>query len=157
MGHEITHHVDDRGRQFDAVGTLADGWQPAAAAKKAGAERVAQFYSSYKPLPAVRLNGHQVLGQKISDFGGTWMACDGPQIALQRKRAEGVAVPVVQGQTPEQRFFMINALMRHSKTRQQALVNQLRTGQHSPGRHHIYPVEVERPLLCMPGVADCAV
>ena len=102
-------------------------------------------------------HGHQVLGQKISDFGGTWMACDGLQIALQRKRAEGVAVPVVQGQTPEQRFFMINALVWRSKMRQQALVNQLRTGQHPPGRNPIYPIEVESPLLCTPGVADCAV
>ena len=138
IGHEITHHFDDRGRQFDAVGNLHDWWQPAdAAAYKARAERVAQLYSSYEPLPGMRINGHQMLGENISDFGGIHIAFDGLQIALQRKRAAGVAVPLVQGQTAEQRYFMANALVWRGKMREQALINQLRTGQHSPGRYRV--------------------
>ena len=150
IGHEITHHFDDRGRQFDAVGNLRDWWQPAdAAAYKARAERVAQLYSSYEPLPGVRINGHQMLGENISDFGGIQMAFDALQIAVQRRRAAGLAVPLVNGQTPEQRFFLANALVWRGKIREQALINQLRTGQHSPGRYRVLG-----PISHMPAFAQ---
>jgi predicted metalloendopeptidase len=162
IGHEITHHFDDRGRQFDAVGNLRDWWLPAdAAAYQARAERVAQLYSSYEPLPGVRINGHQMLGENISDFGGIHIAFEGLQIALQRKRAAGETVPLVQGQTPEQRYFMANALIWRSKVREQALINQLRTGQHSPGRYRVLGPISHMPAFaqafgCKPGDAMVA-
>jgi putative endopeptidase len=138
IGHEITHHFDDRGRQFDAVGNLRDWWAPEdAAAYKARAERVAQLYGRYEPLPGVRINGAQMLGENISDFGGIAIAYDGLQIALERVRKAGVAVPLVNGQTPEQRFFMANGVIWRSKMREEALLNQLRTGSHSPGRYRV--------------------
>lgn len=138
IGHEITHHFDDRGRQFDAVGNLRDWWAPEdAAAYKARAEQVAQLYSGYEPLPGVRINGHQMLGENISDFGGIHIAFDGLQIALERRRKAGEATPLVDGRTPEQRFFIANAIIWRSKIREAALLNQLRTGQHSPGRFRV--------------------
>ena len=150
IGHEITHHFDNRGRQFDAVGNLRDWWQPAdAAAYNARAERVVQLYSGYEPLPGVRINGQQMLGENISDFGGIHIAFDGLQIALQRKRAAGVTVPLVQGQTPEQRYFMALARMWRSKERDQYLINLLRTGQHSPSRYRVLA-----PISHMPAFAQ---
>ena len=150
IGHEITHHFDDRGRQFDAVGNLRDWWQPAdATAYKARAERVAQLYSSYEPLPGVRINGHQMLGENISDLGGIHVAFDALQLSLQRQRAAGQVVPLVNGQTPEQRFFIANALIWRTKMREEALVNQLRTGQHSPGRYRVLG-----PISHMPAFAQ---
>jgi predicted metalloendopeptidase len=138
IGHEITHHFDDRGRQYDSVGNLRDWWQPAdAAAYKARAERVAQLYSGYEPLPGVRINGHQMLGENISDFGGIQMAYAALQIALKRQAQQGRPQPLVEGQTPEQRFFTANAVVWRGKMREQALLNQLRTGQHSPGRYRV--------------------
>jgi putative endopeptidase len=150
IGHEITHHFDDRGRQFDAVGNLRDWWAPAdAAAYKTRAERVAQLFSSYEPLPGVRINGHQMLGENISDFGGLHIAFDGLQIALERARkASGKAAPLVNGQTPEQRFFTANAIIWRGKMREEALLNQLRTGQHSPGRYRVLG-----PISHMPAFA----
>ncbi len=59
------------------------------------------------------------------------------QIALERQRKAGKAPPLVDGQTPEQRFFTANAVVWRSKQRQEALINQLRTGSHSPGRYRI--------------------
>ncbi len=138
IGHEITHHFDDRGRQFDAVGNLRDWWAPEdAAAYKARAEKVAQLYSSYEPLPGVRINGHQMLGENISDFGGIHIAYDGLQIALERRRKAGEPVPLIDGRTAEQRFFIANAIIWRGKQREAALLNQLRTGQHSPGRWRV--------------------
>lgn len=148
IGHEITHHFDDRGRQFDAVGNLRDWWTPEdAAAYKARAEQVAQLYSRFEPLPGVRINGHQMLGENISDFGGIHIAFDGLQIALERRRKAGEAIPAVDGRTPEQRFFIANAIVWRSQYREAALLNQLRTGQHSPSRYRVLGPLAHQPAF----------
>lgn len=145
IGHEIIHHFDDRGRQYDAVGNLADWWEPQdAAAYKARADRAADFYSQYEPLPGLRINGRQMLGENISDLGGIQIAFDALQIALKRQPA-----PAVAGSTPEQRFFFSNALIWRGKQRNEALEQQIRTGQHSPG-----PFRVRGPLTNMPAFAQ---
>ena len=87
IGHEITHHFDDRGRQFDAIGNLRDWWSPAdVAAYKARADQVAALYDRYEPVPGVHINGRLTLGENISDIGGLAIAYDGLQIALKRER-----------------------------------------------------------------------
>jgi predicted metalloendopeptidase len=135
IGHEIIHHFDDRGRQFDAMGQLKDWWAPAdAAAYKERADRIAALYSSLEGLPGQRINGRQTLGENISDVGGIRIAYDGLQIALARQRAAGRPAPLVAGMTPEQRFFRGWGLIWRDKMRAEAMAQQLRTGQHSPAR-----------------------
>ena len=150
IGHEITHHFDDRGRQFDAVGNLSD-WLSAedAAAYRARADRVVALYASYEPLPGVFINGRQMLGENISDLGGIRIAFDGLKIALARQRAAGKTQEPIDGLTPEQRFFTANAVVWRNKQRDEALLNQLRTGQHSPGRFR-----VRGPMSNMPAFAQ---
>jgi predicted metalloendopeptidase len=149
IGHEITHHFDDRGRQFDEVGNLADWWAPEdAAAYRARAERVVELYGRFEPLPGLRINGRQMLGENISDLGGLQIAFDAWQLALQRRAREGRPVPVEGGLTPEQRFFVANAVIWRTQQRAQALEQQIRTGQHSPG-----PFRVRGPMAQMPDFA----
>ncbi len=132
IGHEITHHFDDRGRKFDAVGNLTDWWAQAdASAYQERATRLANFYSNYEPVPGTKINGVQMLGENISDLGGVQIAYDGLQMAL--KRAGQSAKP----QAAAQEFFMANALIWRGKSRVEAIVQQLRTGQHSPGRYRV--------------------
>ncbi|MDP1007179.1 M13-type metalloendopeptidase, partial [Klebsiella pneumoniae] len=51
IGHEITHHFDDSGRNFDAGGSLTDWWTAAdAAGYKARADKVAARYGAISPL-----------------------------------------------------------------------------------------------------------
>lgn len=134
IGHEITHHFDDRGRQYDSVGNLNDWWTPAdAAAYKARAERVVALYNGYEPLPGERINGALTLGENISDLAGLPIAFDGLQIALARS---GKAAPI-EGYTPAQRFFLSNALIWRGKLRTERLINQLRTDGHSPGKFRV--------------------
>ena len=162
IGHEITHHFDDRGRQFDAVGNLRDWWQPAdAAAYKARADQVAALYSSYEPVPGVRINGQQTLGENISDLAGVQIAYDGLQIALERQRNAGKAAPLVDGRPPAQRFFISHATIWRGKYRTEAMVDQLRTGQHSPARWRILGPLSNIPAFaqafsCKPGDAMVA-
>ena len=150
IGHEITHHFDDRGRQFDGVGNLKDWWTAAdAAAYKSRAERVVKLYSGFEPVPGVPINGRLTLGENISDLGGLQIAYDALQIALKRKRDAGQALPLVDGQTPEQRFFTANAVIWRGKQRIESLVDQLRTDGHSPGRWRVLA-----PMAQMPAFAQ---
>jgi predicted metalloendopeptidase len=133
IGHEITHHFDDRGRQFDSVGNLVDWWTPDdAAAYKARAARLAQQYSGYTPVPGQSINGLQTLGENISDLAGVKIAFDGLQIALARE-----PVGLIDGLTQNQRFFISYATIWRAQYRTEALLDQLRTGQHSPGRYRV--------------------
>jgi predicted metalloendopeptidase len=133
IGHEIIHHFDDRGRRFDAVGNLRDWWTPEDdAAYRLRAQRVIDLYSSYQPLPGQFINGTQMLDENISDIGGAQIAFEGLQIALRRAAQEGKATPLVDGLSPEQRFFFGTAVIWRSKQRAEATMTQLRTGQHSP-------------------------
>jgi predicted metalloendopeptidase len=150
IGHEITHHFDDRGRQFDDVGNLADWWSAEdAAAYVKRAERVVALYNGYEALPGIFVNGKQMLGENISDLSGLQIAFDGLQIAMARRREGGVKAEPIDGLTPEQRFFTANAIIWRGKQRQEHLMNQLRTGQHAPGRFR-----VRGPMASMPAFAQ---
>lgn len=145
IGHEITHHFDDRGRQYDAVGNLKDWWAPEdAAAYRARADRVAEFYSRYEVLPGLRINGRQMLGENISDLGGINIAFDALQLALKRQNASAT-----EANAAARQFFSTNALIWRGKQRNEALEQQIRTGQHSPG-----PFRVRGPLSNMPAFAQ---
>lgn len=147
IGHEITHHFDDRGRQYDEVGNLSDWWTAEdTKAYQARADRLAAQYAGYAPLPGHSINGVQTLGENISDLGGIKIAYDGLQIALARSPA-----PAAQpGQpTPQQRFFFSFATIWRDKMRAEALITQLRSGQHSPPRFRVLG-----PLANMPAFAQ---
>ena len=135
IGHEITHHFDDSGRNFDATGTLTDWWTPAdAAGYQVRADRVAERYSAISPLPGYRINGRLTLGENISDMSGLPIAYEGLQRALKRT---GGADQKIDGYTPAQRFFISNALVWRNKVRPEFLINQLRTDSHSPAPYRV--------------------
>jgi len=133
IGHEITHHFDDRGRQFDSFGNLADWWLPEDAANyKARADRLAAQFSAYEPLPGERINGRQTLGENISDLAGVKIAYDGLQLALQRQ-----PLGTIDGLTQDQRYFIAYGIIWRTSYRTEFLLDQLRTGQHSPSRYRV--------------------
>lgn len=134
IGHEIVHHFDDRGRQFDSIGSLNDWWTASDAEHyKARADRVVALYESYEPVPGTHINGRLTLGENISDMAGMPIAFDALQNALKRTGK----TEKIDGFTQEQRFFLSNALVWRNKTREAALLNQLRTDPHSPGKYRV--------------------
>lgn len=135
IGHEITHHFDDSGRNYDAGGSLTDWWTATdAAGYKARADKVAARYGAISPLPGYSINGQLTLGENISDMSGLPIAFEGLQRALKRS---GGADRKIDGYTPAQRFFLSNALVWRSKVRPEFLINQLRTDPHSPARYRV--------------------
>jgi len=129
IGHEITHGFDDQGRHYDADGNLADWWTPEDAAQfQARAKKVVEQFNGYEPLPGVKVNGELTLGENIADLGGASLAYE----ALQRSLA-GKEKKLIDGLTPEQRFFLSWAQVWRTNMRENALRQQLAADPHSPG------------------------
>ncbi len=135
IGHEISHGFDDSGARYNADGNLVDWWT---------ADDLQQFtaltgslsdqYSALEPLPGTHVDGKFTLGENIGDLGGVNAAYDGLQLYL----AENGNPPLMDGYTPEQRFFISWATIWRSKMRDEALKNQVKTDPHSPGMYRAY-------------------
>jgi putative endopeptidase len=130
IGHEITHSFDSSGALFDAEGRLANWWTPQDLARfeAAGAALVAQ-YDAYRPFPDLALNGKLTLGENIADVAGVATAYDAYVLSQ-----AGRTPQVVEGFTPDQRFFLGWAQAWRSKYREQSLRNRVLTGVHAPGQ-----------------------
>lgn len=139
IGHEISHAFDDSGSRFDANGNLANWWtdQDLANFTERG-NMLADQYSSVEVLDSVFINGKFTLGENIGDLGGILGAYDG----LQRFYAKNGRPENIDGFTPEQRFFMSWATVWRTKSRKEALRNQIKTDPHSPGK-----VRATQPLV----------
>src|SRR5438094_5449977 len=145
IGHEMTHGFDDRGRQFDAQGNLRDWWTAADAAKyKARADRVVDQFNSYIGVDTLHVNGKLTLGENIADLGGLAVAYHALEHALQGKPR-----PLIDGFTPEQRFFLSYARVWRAKLRPEALRSRLATDSHSPAKWR-----VDGPLSNLPEFAQ---
>ena len=145
VGHELTHGFDDRGRQFDAHGNLADWWTPGVSAEfDRRASCVADQFAEYESLPGVKLNGRLTLGENIADLGGLKLA----HAAMQAAGAGGEAGPRVAGFTPEQQFFLGYAQAWCSKYREEELRRRAVVDGHSPAKWR-----VNGPLSNLPSFA----
>jgi len=129
IGHEISHGFDDKGRLYDADGNLHDWWtQEDSAAFTARALKLVQQFNGYFALPGLAINGQQTLGENIGDLGGVSIAYEAFQRSLQGKPRT-----LIDGLTPEQRFFLAWAQVWRTKYRDDALKRYVASDVHSPG------------------------
>ncbi len=135
IGHEISHGFDDSGARYNADGNLVDWWTPEDL-KKFGAltGALAAQYSALQPLPGTFVDGKFTLGENIGDLGGVNAAYDGLQLYLKENGNPGL----IDGYTPEQRFFISWSTIWRSKMRDEALKSQVKTDPHSPGMYRAY-------------------
>jgi putative endopeptidase len=103
IGHEMSHSFDDQGRQYDKAGNMRDWWTKEDAARyDAEAQKIVQQYDAYTVLDtATHVQGKLTLGEDIGDFGGLTVAYAAMERALAKQPQ-----PVIDGFTPEQRFFL---------------------------------------------------
>ena len=128
-GHEMTHGFDDEGRHYDAQGNLTDWWTPADSKRfNAQAELDAKQYDGYIQVDTFHVNGHLTLGENIADYGGALTAYDALEKALQRDGRPGL----IDGFTPEQRFFIGYAQSFRVHSRPQSLITRVKVDPHSP-------------------------
>lgn len=91
----------------------------------------AEQYDKYEPLPGVFVQGQFTLGENIGDLGGIVMAYEG----LQRYYKNNGRPELIDGLTPEQRFFISWGTIWRIKFRDESLRTQVMTDPHSPGMY----------------------
>ncbi len=130
IGHEMTHGFDDEGRQFDAKGNLRDWWTPEDEKNfNARAECIEKQFDAYTVQGDIHENGKLVLGESIADLGGLNLAYHALHMAL-----EGKKVPLIDGLTPDQRFFLAYAQIWASNDRPEFERLMVNTNPHPLGR-----------------------
>jgi putative endopeptidase len=128
-GHELTHGFDDEGRRFDAKGNLLDWWLPAdSVAFTQQAKLIVDQFNGYVQVDTIHVNGELTLGENLADFGGLVTAYDALQRALNRTGKR----EVIDGYTPEQRFFIAYAQSWRGHTRPEQLRTRVKTDPHAP-------------------------
>tara|TARA_Y100000589_G_scaffold325326_1_gene363055 strand:- start:401 stop:1246 length:846 start_codon:yes stop_codon:yes gene_type:complete len=129
IGHEITHGFDDQGRKFDFKGNLNDWWTEDDAkqyVKKTS--KLRDQYSKYV-IEGKNLNGELTLGENIADLGGVSISYHSMSKYLKDNMNES---KVLEGFTPQQRFFLNYAKIWRCNTRTKEILNRLVTDPHSP-------------------------
>ena len=130
IGHEVSHSFDNEGSQFDSHGRMRNWWTPADFAHfKASGDALAREFDTYHPFPDVAVNGQQTLGENIADVAGLSAAYDAYRMA-----SGGKAGPERQGFGGDQQFFIAFAQSWRTKTREQALRQQVLTDGHAPAQ-----------------------
>jgi putative endopeptidase len=132
IGHEISHGFDDQGSQFDGEGNLKNWWSASDLEKfKEKGKRYVEQFNKYEPLPGVFVQGQFTLGENIGDLGGLAVAYDG----LQRHFRNNKRPDLIDGLTPEQRFFYSWGTIWRIKIRDETLRTQVLTDPHAPGMY----------------------
>lgn len=135
IGHEISHGFDDSGARYDADGNLIDWWTENDLKQFTElGKALATQYSALEPLPGVHVDGEFTLGENIGDLGGVNSAYDGLKLYLKENGNPGL----IDGFTPEQRFFISWATIWRGKGRDEYIKNQVKTDPHSPGMYRGY-------------------
>ncbi|MBI2682334.1 MAG: M13 family metallopeptidase [Acidobacteriales bacterium] len=147
VGHELTHGFDDEGRKFDAQGNLTDWWTEAdAQAFEERASCIEKQYAEYSPVnddktgQPMYLNGKLTLGENTADNGGVRMA-----YLAYMKSLEGKERKIVDGFTPEQRFFLGYAVSRCENVTDQTSRLLVVTDPHSPGKFRLIGAVTNMP------------
>ncbi|UKK58298.1 M13 family metallopeptidase [Prevotella communis] len=133
IGHEMTHGFDDQGRQFDKDGNMHDWWAASDGEQfKARTDKYADFFSAIKVLPDLNANGRLTLGENLADHGGLQVA-----YAAFKNATKNHPLPVIDGLTPDQRFFLAYAGVWAGNITEAEIRNRTKSDPHSLGRWRV--------------------
>jgi putative endopeptidase len=129
----MTHGFDDQGRRFDKDGNMHDWWTEADAQNfVARTDKYADFFSAIKVLPDLNGNGRLTLGENLADHGGLQVA-----FAAFKNATKNKPLPVIDGLTPEQRFFLAYAGVWAGNITEAEIRNRTKSDPHSLGRWRV--------------------
>jgi len=133
IGHEMTHGFDDQGRQFDKDGNMHDWWAASDGEQfKARTDKYADFFSAIKVLPDLNANGRLTLGENLADHGGLQVA-----YAAFKNATKNNPLPVIDGLTPDQRFFLAYAGVWAGNITEAEIRNRTKSDPHALGRWRV--------------------
>ncbi|XP_012945910.1 membrane metallo-endopeptidase-like 1 [Aplysia californica] len=135
-GHELTHGFDDQGRQFDKTGHLKQWWSDSAIQKfKDKAQCIVDQYSAYVMEDVgMNLNGIITQGENMADNGGLRQAFRAYRNWVKTRGKEEPTLPGL-NYSNNQLFFLSYAQLWCGLVRKEIVIQQIRSGPHSPGRY----------------------
>ena len=144
-GHELTHGFDDEGRHYDAKGNLRDWWQSSDSTHFVEqAALVERQFNEYIQVDTFHVNGKLTEGENIADWGGLLVGYDALQSRLARNGRPGL----IEGYTPEQRYFIGYAQSWRVHVRPEQLRTRVTVDPHAPEQWR-----VNGPLSNIPAFA----
>ncbi len=133
IGHEMTHGFDDKGRLFDKEGNFRDWWTSNDADSfNARTKVIIDHFNNIEVLPGLKANGELTVGENIADHGGL-------MISMQafRNATKETPLPVIDGFTPEQRFYLAYSNVWAGNIRDEEIRNRTKSDPHSLGRWRV--------------------
>lgn len=131
IGHEMTHGFDDQGRHYDKDGNMRDWWTPEDAKRfEEHAKIMVDFFDNIVVAPNTYANGKFTLGENLADYGGM-------TISYTAYKNFGEKSEDAYGLTPDQRFFIAEAMTETNNINDEALLRQTKTNEHSLGRWRV--------------------
>ena len=128
IGHEMTHGFDDQGAQYDADGNLKDWWTTEDETKfKERTQKVVKQFDDYTVLDTIHVNGSLTQGENIADLGGVTISYN-----AFKKTKQGQSNDMIDGFTPDQRFFLSWAQVWRGVVKPQEAMERIKTDPHSP-------------------------
>jgi len=129
IGHEMTHGFDDQGRQFDKDGNMHDWWKESDGKNfTERTDKYADFFSNINVLPDLKANGRLTLGENLADHGGLMVA-----YAAFKNATKNNPLPVIDGLTADQRFFLAYAGVWANNITEAEIRNRTKSDPHSLG------------------------
>ena len=133
IGHEMTHGFDDQGRQYDKDGNMHDWWKEEDGKNfTSRTDKFADFFSNIKVLPDLNANGRLTLGENLADHGGLQVAW-----YAYKNATKGNVLPVIDGLTADQRFFVAYAGVWAGNITEAEIRNRTKSDPHSLGRFRV--------------------
>ncbi|KAG5667540.1 hypothetical protein PVAND_015519 [Polypedilum vanderplanki] len=145
IGHEITHGFDDQGSRYDAIGNLNNWWDNTTRANfESRAKCLIDQYTSYKDeQTGLNLNGINTQGENIADNGGIKESYRAYEKLIEKIGEEKLLPGIELNQ--KQLFWVSAAQVWCSVHRDEALINRIQTGVHSPGQFRVIGPLRNRP------------
>ncbi len=133
IGHEMTHGFDDQGSQYDKEGNLRRWWSDED--RQRFEERIQvmrAFHDSIEVLPGLHANGSLTLGENMADHGGLMVSFQAFKNATKE-----APLPVIDGFTPEQRFFLAYANVWGQNIRDEEIRKRVKSDPHELGKWRV--------------------
>lgn len=126
IGHEMGHGFDDQGSKYDGDGNLKNWWTEEDRKNfEVLTNKLVKQYDAFTVVDGTHVKGEFTQGENIGDLSGL-------SIAYKAFKANYTDNRIIDGYTPEQRFFMGWAQVWMRKYRDEELLRRIDVDPHSP-------------------------
>lgn len=127
IGHEMSHGFDDRGRLYDINGNFSDWWTAEDSKKfKERTQTLVEQVNKIVIIDDLHANGELTLGENIADYGGLNISFT----AFKNAQKENPQAEMIDGFSPEQRFFLSYARVWANNMRDKEMIRYTKEDEH---------------------------